>query len=284
MSFESQSFRDYPSAEYLARTHGITLSPVKPMYASRRSQFKSIALPKRTYKRPAKYTRKIRNMGRRFTPVPRVRSLDPSVQRLNGGRPQTITVKRTNPVTQTILITSATGATGGTITFDPSGTFGNVGVGGTPLAMPDWSSFKACFDYYRVNGIKLTWTLAETAGTAVDDPQENSPIVYYRYNYESSVVTPSLTGITQVSNCMKKVFTPTNPMTSYNIVPKVLDIVETTGSVLASQSYRLRDPGWIDVNLPAVIYGFQYFIEIQLATHQSLQLDVEYDISFKYGK
>lgn len=161
--------------------------------------------------------------------------------------------------------------------FDPSGTYGNTSTAGTGLAMPDWTSLVNLYDFYRVNNIKITFRYANTGALIGSVP------MWMRYNYEGSVVTPTIAGVTSLAQVHEVNFNNDNPMYSYSFKPCQRKLVDNA-AVLASEGRAIEPHGWTDVNFPVELWGFQCITSYALATTQTLFFEIEYDVDFKYAK
>lgn len=282
MSFESQSF-GYPSADYLAST----LVESRPMYARRRSQFKSTALPVSTAAPRNKYKRVIRNRRRRFvgvsTPVGgNLTVMDPTIVKLNRFKPAPVTFEKTSPAVFTLG--PSTAASAWSLIFDPSGTYNTFAGSSTGSlgTMPDWSSLTAIYNLYRVRKIVVTFR-AETTGSTVSSLDDDSLGIVERYNYEKSVVTPTAAGISQLTEAQSKKFTSQHPQHQYTIYPKACYEVQNS-AILASQGVSLMPQRWTDVNFPCQLYGFQWAMTNATNAQTQMYIDITYVVDFKYNK
>lgn len=239
----------------------------------------------RRARRPGRKTMK-RKMYRKFGKKPvskatrqtfRLNNLDPTVSFLNMRPPPKYNLTKCIPNTSLNYIASGSTNVGGSFVFDPSGQYGNTNPSGLGTAMPDWTNLSGLFDYYKVNFIKVhIW--ADTTGNLDTDPI----VMWMRYNYEPNVSVPSLAGMLQLPKVIKKTFTSQRPRYTYVIKPKVEDNVYNTG-LTATAGRALQNAPWIDVNNPAQLYGFQYFVDNTSAS-QTIRFEIEYNVSFKYNK
>lgn len=203
---------------------------------------------------------------------------DPSIELVNFQKNPIITVSKTCPYTSCNSIAGAVNGAGNSFIFDPSGTYGNVSSGGGSLVMPDFTSLTGVFDLYRVNYIKIHMFADWGNGGTSTDPQE----LYMRYNYEPSVLTPTLAGMTQLTKVIKKTFTPDRPRYTYIIKPKVRAAIYNSGAA-AGWGNEIRSMKWTDVQNPVQLLGFSFYCPGQI-TGQSIRFEIEYNVSFKYSK
>lgn len=208
---------------------------------------------------------------------------DPSITMLNLAKQRTFTISKTLPYTSCFYVSPSQSNYGTTLRFDPAGVYGNSSNAAGPASMPDWPSLSACFDLYKVNYIKLHIFLDST-GNIDTDPVH----LWYRYNYEPQVGTPTLAGIEQLPKVFRKTFTSQNNRFTYIIKPKELAVnvgLTQTATTLTTDniSWRPIAHKFTDVDKPCVLYGFQFFIDNTTAA-QTLRMEVEYNVSFRYGK
>lgn len=280
--------REY--SPYLSVSFGSPQPPRQPFLTrnlrkamdARRSQFKSTAYRKRAPKKSDKYRRRISNrMRSRSVPPVAGPFGDPTVRRLNPLRGQTLRVQKTVTYDDTFrVLASASPQSSYAVVFDPSGTYGNSSISNGPIAMPDWTSLKACFDQYKVNSITLNMKHLNT-GTV--EPDDNQVQLYYRYNYESQVTAPSFDGLASLPGTIVKTFTNTSPSVTYTFYPKCFVTVYNEG-LLAAQGREAKEMSWCDVDDPVQLYGFQMVLANGTLPNQFIVFDITYDVTFKYGK
>lgn len=208
---------------------------------------------------------------------------DPTIDILNYCRPQYMTTSKTLSYANCNILAGGVSNYGIGYTFDPAGVYGNYSSVGGPASMPDWASFSSVFDFYRVNYIKIH-LYADTNANLDTDPI----IMWCRYNYEPSVGTPTLNGITQLPKVMKKTFSSQNTHLTYVIRPT--QVIWGAGAVQTATAlttdnvgYNIVKHKWTDVNKPVRLYGFQLFFD-NTTTAQTIKMEVEYNVSFRYGK
>lgn len=203
------------------------------------------------------------------------RQADASVRVLNPMRMRPVRVQKTANWSVCASFTSTTPIAA--YYFDPSGSFGNAGNLGGGVQMPDWSSFTALYDQYKVNSITINLTLQQQ-GTILGAV----PLLMNK-NYERSVVTPNVTGLAQLTGTIQKTFTQDSPNYTYTFRPVVSPLVDNA-SVLATEARGVAFHDWTDVNYPAELFGFQLASGYALSASQSLIMDITYDVSFRYTK
>lgn len=221
---------------------------------------------RRPMRRPARATRLLANAA------------DPSVRILNPLRPRSARVQKT--ISETL--TYGQNITGVTplyaFIFDPSGTYGNASTAGTGLAMPDWSSYAAIYDQYRVNSITLVFRFHDvTAGATIQFP------LWIRYNYDFAVSVPTMTGAMQLSRVMQKEFSAEHLVQKYKFYPKVA-IVQENGAIFSSSSLKVTKQGWTDVDRPCELWGIQFASDQALTGNQHIYFSIIYDVSFRYTR
>lgn len=253
---------------------------------SRRSQFKSTATRSTPYARKPKYGRSYSNRRRRRPTFSRpLRGVgDSSITMMNTGGSKYHTISRTVSAPFSINGVIA-GTPGWTFIFDPSGTYSTFAgaTAGALAAMPDWTSLVGIFDQYRVNYVKVRWSVVSTnASIPVDDANVT---MLSRYNYEAAVVTPTYSGMMNTSGVKRKAFCSQSPMLEDLVYPKYLLDVRNTG-VLSAQGAAVAKPTeFLDVNNPCQLWGYQFVLGngIPDATTK-LWADIEYNVTFKYDK
>lgn len=194
---------------------------------------------------------------------------DPTVKTLNYNKHPNRGVKlvKSSVINSIYFGPSATLSTN--ITFDPAGTYGTV------PGVSDWSNIVNLYDQYKVNKIKFTFRLVDTANTF-------QYRLLVRYNYNSNAATPTLTTMAQLDNVKEKVFTPTSPEFTYTVYPKVAVEVYNT-AVLASESRQMQRMRKSDVSEPVVLYGL-HLLGDTLSSTQTLYMDISMEMTFYYNK
>lgn len=249
--------------------------PLKKRY-SRRT--KSRRYSKRNYRR-SRYSKS--NVIKKTDKLMRI---DNTVNIMNQTSPrQIMTVSKTLSYPNAFRISPSQSGQGFTLRFDPSGNYGNTSITAGPASMPDWTSLASVFDFYKVNYIKLHMFIDTTASLDTDPVQ-----VYMRYNYEPSVITPTLQGMEQLPKVIRKVFNSNSPRYTYVIRPHQLSLATSTvqsATALTTDnvSWGLKRHQWTDVNKPCMLYGFQFFFDNTTAS-QIINFEIEYNVSFRYGK
>lgn len=188
---------------------------------------------------------------------------DSSIKLLNSGKQKKYRCKKS--VALDSLSYSNTAAAGLFITFDPSGTVG------TFAGIPEWASFAQLFDEYKVNWITVTFELRDSVALT-----ETNNYLYYRYCYDDSTTTPTLAQLSELPNIYQKNFTSTNPNVQYRLKPKVRIVSDAaTGGQVQSMKFS-------DVDKPFIIWGLSFYHSALSAT-QTLVMNIEYDMTFKYS-
>lgn len=167
-------------------------------------------------------------------------------------------------------IAPSSGASAVSVMIDPSGTYG---TGPCSLTMIDWNNLKLIFDQYKVNKVKFTFRVADTAADG------NSLTMYCRYNYDLNFGSPNMTTLSDIPRVVQKQFTTDFPSYSYTVYPRQ-DVVLYNSGVLANNGHWIKKMGWCDVNNPVQLLGFLYYITPTNA-NQTVFINVEYDISFR---
>lgn len=168
--------------------------------------------------------------------------------------------------------------------FDPSGTYSlyQGSSGAAVAAVADWTSLKAIYNQYRVRKIVIHWKMV-TNGATVSNLDDDSVSMLERYNYEKAITSPSLSGLGQLQNVQRKIFTAQHPVHTYVIYPKAMRTLENTG-LLAAQGLGIGEMPWCNVESPCELFGYQWGFETSSNTYTSGYLDVEYDIEMRYNK
>jgi len=185
--------------------------------------------------------------------------------------------------------------------FDPSGVIVSVpylagNLNNLVANMPnvpyngvtEFASFVQVFDQYKINKIKLHIKAIDTDNSLA----LKSPTIYMRYNYDynnSTAINYIAAGTAPQNSYIKTVmdmtdvkahqFTPEHPVIDYTIFPRVQ---KTQGYVGGAISQQIAKMPWTDVNAPVAVLGF-ILVGDGLYTGQTLTVDLEYDISFRYS-
>jgi len=179
-------------------------------------------------------------------------------------------------------------AQSGSMTFDPSGNFGNFSgpvsstTGFASLSsqtLPEWTSLGNLYAQYKVNKITLKFSLAST-GTAQsgNGPQAT---LFMRYNDEYTPGAPNPTSISEEKNWIRKTFTVEKPTFNYSFYPKVFQLYDNLG-IVTTDARVTRSMPWTNMNSPAEILGMKFYFNVPGASASSyIHCDVQYDISFK---
>jgi len=145
--------------------------------------------------------------------------------------------------------------------------------------IPDFSNLAGVYNRYLIKRIRVVFTLIDisNSGTFADNQM---PSLMCRYNYDSNMVSPTDTKLTQVTNTKSFTFTPNVTKFEYSLIPRTVAPVYL--SAVAS-GYELQKPRYIDCqynNVPH--YGLMTYID-NLSLGFTLQLDLIYDISMLYA-
>lgn len=189
----------------------------------------------------------------------------------------TMTVSRTNTSANTVAPGSGISQN---IFFDPSGTYSTIDGSAPSTAMNDWTSFVALYDQYKVNYMRLTYTLEPAAGTAFNTQQVR---LYARYNYDSSFTSASATSMAQLQNCKVYTFSQEQPKVTFKVYPRVDILTYNQSGSLATEGVSISKMKWTDVNYPVRLNGFIHYIP-SLPAGWGITLDCEYNVSFRYQK
>lgn len=261
--------------------------------------------PRRMYKRKSlakkKRTPVYRSRMSRRSRAPMARVVDTTVQKINPGREKIVRVKKSLYPNAPYFTQTTYGTNGfqikydGTafavaqvINFDPSGTFGNnsgiitatstlTGAAG----IPEWSSFKALYSYYRVKRIVIKMFANSTSPNGLLDIP---PIVYLKYNNEYNAANPTQQSISEEKNFIRKIFTPEHPEFTYSFYPKVVTLYDNVG-VFATEARQVKSMGWTDVNTPSQLLGLKLYTYFPADTTtpptNTLSFDISYELEFK---
>lgn len=261
-------------------------------YAKKTPFRKKVSTKKKTTRSKPRTTRK------RFA----ARPVDNTVQKLNPGRERLIFVKKSYPyipayfgavggINGMQIEAAATGfAFGKNIIFDPTGTFGNcsgvisTSAGSlTTAAIPEWAAYSALYSMYKVTKIHLRLTCADDGAYGL---QSTPPTLYLRYLNE---YLPPVTGqntttsMSEERNWVRKQFTAEHPDFTYSFYPKVMQLMDNTGS-FSTETRTPKAMHWTNVNTPVELYGLKMYFQwpsIANAATTYINIDITYDIVFK---
>ena len=157
----------------------------------------------------------------------------------------------------------------------------------TVLSMPDFSSISALYNRYKINKVMLTFTLRDNTSSGASLFAANMPKIYIRYNYDSENLTSSSSTATvqsklqEMNNVQEFQFTPMKTQIQYSFVPRTIAPVYLSG---LSTGYQLQPKRFIDAYYSGVQhYGIVWYADI-IPTGTYLQVDLTYDVSFKYSE
>jgi len=179
-------------------------------------------------------------------------------------------------------------AQSGSMTFDPSGNFGNFSgpisstAGFASLStqtLPEWTSLGNLYGQYKVNKITLKFSLSSTGSAqSGNGPQAT---LFMRYNDEYTPGAPNPTSISEEKNWIRKTFTVEKPTFNYSFYPKVLALYDNLG-LATTDARATRSMPWTNMNAPVEILGMKFYFNVPAASATSyINCDVQYDISFK---
>ena len=245
----------------------------------------------RKYAKKRTTTRRKTHSSRKVTHARRprvmpVRVSDTTVEKLNIQKIKPIYVKKmmtlnpigangTTNVTGFQLTNSA--ALGTNFTFDPAGVLGNAGFGASYCGIQEWSSYSGLYQFYKVNKIKLIFSAFDTGSSGLLNA---SPQLLIRYNNDYVPISPSRSTMASMPGVIKKTFTPEHPLFEYSFYPKVQLLVDNYGQTLGNESRQPRKMSFTNTATPVQLYGISIYVS-SIATGMWLNMDIEYDISFK---
>lgn len=149
-------------------------------------------------------------------------------------------------------------------------------------SMPDISDFVNVFDEYKINKITWTFTLKlVTTSTTLDD--HTMPKLLVRYNYDSNLTSASATfaAMQELNDVLSYQFTPQKTQIKYEFSPKTVTPVYLS---LVATGYKTNPATWISTQYTGVPhYGIQIAIDY-LAAGLIVEIDQEWDVSFRDGK
>lgn len=235
-----------------------------------------------TYRMPFR-----RRYGLRRRPVFRrrrfVRRRRPYIRRRRmAHRPSTVLYNRVSnakvlTVSKTVFAVfnyvPSSAAGGVSVKFDPSGLYGTNTVG---QQMPDWFSFVAVFDQYRVNSVKLTWRIKDTSNAGTDC------LLWGRYNSDGEFPTPALTNLQELPNVKMHTFTNEAPYCSWTIYPRVRGMIYNGAGTYSTAGRAVHKMQWTDVDAPTELWGYVFYFTGTDST-QTLSCDFTFNVSFKYA-
>lgn len=170
--------------------------------------------------------------------------------------------------------------------FDPSGTYGTASAQitasgpftGAPAPVIDWPSFQRLYSHYRVTKITCRFT-AQDIGSLVTAP----PIIYVRYANVYPTINPTVNGIADQRNWVRKTFTPEHPDFTYSFYPKVMVLTDNIG-LLATEPRVPKSMPWTNLTTPSDLYGLQVIFQYPGSTSGTstfVNMDIEYHMQFK---
>lgn len=269
-------------------------SPARSSHKRRRDSFPSdVPTPPRFMLR-----RPQRNGYRRSYGRPRRAYMAPvrrQVARLTGlglGTTTTMNVRRDKVHTyqKSFVANIAAGAGAGVSSvssFDPSGTLATsagtaLNFGGAAIALPDWASFAALYDQYKINKIRVTM-VAQPNGAVAGTTLDTNPVdMTFRYCYDPSFVATTA-NIYELQSVKRHLFTTANPSVSFDVIPYMARVSYDPGAALAGSGFEIVPFGWIDVDNPALCWGAVYIATI-LPAGITVRFDITMDIAFKYNR
>ena len=248
--------------------------------------------PKKTYAKKRTTTRRKTQSSRRVTHARRprvmpVRVADTTVEKLNIQKIKPVYIKKMmvlNPIgaagtsnVTAFQLAPLTSAGGVNLTFDPAGTLGNAGYLGNYSGISEWSAYSGLYQFYKVNKIKLVFSAFDTGSSGLLNA---SPTIYIRYNNDYLPISVSRSTMASLPGVIKKTFTPEHPMFEYSFYPKVQLLVDNYGVILGNEARQPRKMSYTNTATPVQLYGISIYWSA-IATGMWVNMDIEYDISFK---
>lgn len=158
---------------------------------------------------------------------------------------------------------------------------GNVAYGAYTFQLsdtPDYTEFTALFDYFKITGVKLKFSL-NLDPTAQLAANAQWPIMYSCVDYDDSQVPANANELRVRTNCKQHILAP-NRFYSIYLKPKYLKKVSYG---LASDGYEIGKQQWLDLATPDLPhYAWKYAVENMLQTGgQSIRVEAIYYLKFK---
>jgi hypothetical protein len=179
---------------------------------------------------------------------------------------------------QWTFVNNAFPGNGLVMNFDPTGNYGNNSSTLGPLAIPQWSSYQGLYSYYKVNKITLVFTAYDSGAGGL---QSGNPVMLIKKftKYITASLVPSLATLANQQGVIEKTFTAPQNSFKYSFKPQVQVLVDNP-SVLSAEARELKPMGWVSTASPVQLYGIMLYMNT-IVTQQWVNLDIEYDISFK---